>query len=88
MKTPKNLNGHVILELARDGLAQFLRTLVAADFHNAGADFDLDGALVEFAIAGRTGFFSHDSSPYPPAFRAGIGDHLASTAAVEIFSYC
>jgi len=76
----------MILELARDSLAQFLRTLVAADFHDAGTDFDFDGTLVEFAIAGRTGVFSHDSSPYPPAFRAGVGDHLASRAAVEIFS--
>ena len=72
--------------VAGNRLAQFSRTLVAADFHNARADFDFDGTLVEFAIAGRTGVFSHDSSPYPPAFRAGLGDHLASRAAVEIFS--
>ena len=44
----------------RDRLVQFLRTLVAADFYNARADFDFDGTLVEPAIAGRTGFFNHE----------------------------
>jgi hypothetical protein len=44
----------------RDRLAQFLRTFVAADFYNARSDVDFDGTLVEPAIAGRTGFFSHE----------------------------
>jgi hypothetical protein len=33
-----------------------LRTLVAADFNDARANFHLDGTLVELAIAGRPGF--------------------------------
>ena len=72
--------------VAGNRLAQFSRTLVAADFHDALADFDFDGTLVGPAIAGCTGFFNHEFVSTPPAFRAGIGDHLASTAAVEIFS--
>jgi hypothetical protein len=51
------------MDIARNSLAQFLRTLVAADFYNARANFDFDGTLVEFAITGRAGFLSHDSSP-------------------------
>src|SRR6267142_5884169 len=48
--------------LARDNFTQFQRTLVAANLDDARADFDLDGTLVEFAIAGRTGFFNHCSA--------------------------
>jgi hypothetical protein len=38
-----------------------MRTVLAANFNDSRADFDLDGVFVEPAIAGCAGFFSHDS---------------------------
>jgi hypothetical protein len=38
-----------------------MRALLAADFDDSRADFDFDGIAVEPAVAGRAGFFRHDS---------------------------
>jgi hypothetical protein len=44
-------------------------------------------SVVEFAIAGRAGFFSHENLLSKPTNWAPIGDHPAAAAAVEIFSW-
>jgi hypothetical protein len=46
----------------RTGFPQVLRTLFAAHFHDLGADLHLNGIRIELAIAGGTGFLSHDTS--------------------------
>jgi hypothetical protein len=45
------------------GFLQLLRALVAAHFDSFATDFDLDGTLIQFAIARRTGFLDHILSP-------------------------
>src|SRR5579859_592115 len=48
------------------GFLQLLRTFLAADFDDRAADGDGDGVLVQLVIAGGTGSFAHDVSPWFP----------------------
>jgi hypothetical protein len=72
--------------LPRADFAELLRAFLAANLDDVRSDGYLDGTVVEFAIAGRAGFFIHGNLLSKPANWAPIGDHSAAAAAVEIFS--
>jgi hypothetical protein len=72
--------------LPRASFAQLLCALLAADLNDVRSNGYLDATVVEFAIAGRAGFFSHENLLSKPTIWALIGDHPAAAAAVEIFS--
>jgi hypothetical protein len=69
------------------GFAKLLRTLIAAHFDHAGADFYFDRIRIEGAVARRTGFLSHDSISLMSPHWALSEDHYGAAPAVEIFSY-
>jgi hypothetical protein len=69
-------NALPLMIFAHGCFPELSRTLIAAHFNDVCTDFDLDSGSIEGAVARRTGFFSHDSSPNAALNWASSGDHF------------